>query len=471
MKKLPVIAIIGRPNVGKSTLFNRLIRKRKAIVNDMPGVTRDRIFHELELDTGVSILLTDTGGLEPSTSDYILSQMRTQTLTALRESDLIVMMVDADQGLTAMDIEVADVVRKAARPVILAANKVDIKGAIHNISDFYQLGFPEMIPISSAHGDGMGQLKEEIMKMLQLEPIPEDEKTLQEDEEALPEEMASVLPVEYAISIIGKPNVGKSSLLNRLLGEDRSLVSDLPGTTRDAVDAKLKYHGRTFHIIDTAGIRRKAKISNFIEKVSVLYAQKNIEKSDFVLMLIDSSQDTSLQDANISGYAHNLYKNVIILFNKWDLVEKDTQTVKKYEEQMRQRMKFLKYAPILFISAKTGQRVTRILPLIDRITEQATQKISTSKLNQFLADTTQKHAPPTQSGRFLKFFYITQTGTMPQTFTIFTNSKKQPHFSYQRYLENSLRSEFKLKDVPVRLVFKSRRGTPEQENNRRKKKQ
>jgi len=459
VKKLPVIAIIGRPNVGKSTLFNRLIKKRKAIVNDMPGVTRDRIFHEVELDIGVSVLLTDTGGLEPSTSDYILSQMRTQTLTALRESDLIVMMVDADQGLTAMDIEVANVVREAARSVILAANKVDIKGAAHNISDFYQLGFQEMIPVSSAHGDGMDQLKEQIMAMLHLEPTPESE------EDVLPEETQPELPLEYSISIIGKPNVGKSSLLNRLLGEERALVSDIPGTTRDAVDAKLKYHGRTFRIIDTAGIRRRGKIDNFIEKVSVLHAQQNIEKSDFVLMLIDSSQDTSLQDANISGFAHNLYRNVIILFNKWDLIEKDTKTVKTFEEQMRQRMKFLKYAPILFVSAKTGQRVTRILPLIDHIAKQATQKISTSKLNQFLVDATGKHRPPTQSGRFLKFFYITQTGTMPQTFTVFTNSKVQPHFSYQRYLENSLRESFKLTDVPVRLIFKNRRGTPEQDSS------
>jgi len=454
VKNLPVIAIIGRPNVGKSTLFNRLIKIRKAIVNDMPGVTRDRIFHEVELATGVPVLFTDTGGLEPSTSDYILSQMRTQTLTALAESDLIVMMVDADQGLTAMDIEVADVVRKAARPVILAANKVDIKGAAHNISDFYQLGFQEMLPISSAHGDGMGSLKEKIMTMLHLEPV-------EESEENDTEEIETELPTEYAISIIGKPNVGKSSLLNRLLGENRALVSDIPGTTRDAVDAKLRYHGRTFRIIDTAGIRRKSKVSNFVEKISVLHAQQNIEKSDFVLMLIDSSQDTSLQDANISGYAHNLHKNVIILFNKWDLVEKDTGTVKKFEEQMRQRMKFLKYAPILFISAKTGQRATRILPLIDQITEQATRKIPTSRLNQFLINITQKHRPPTQGSRFLKFFYITQTGIMPLTFTIFTNSRKQPHFSYQRYIENSLRSEFKLTDVPIKLIFKNRRPTTE----------
>ena len=454
MKNLPVIAIIGRPNVGKSTLFNRLIKIRKAIVNDMPGVTRDRIFHEVELATGVPVLFTDTGGLEPSTSNYILSQMRTQTLTALAESDLIVMMVDADQGLTAMDIEVADVVRKAARPVILAANKVDIKGAAHNISDFYQLGFQEMLPISSAHGDGMGSLKEKIMTMLHLEPV-------EESEENDTEEIETELPTEYAISIIGKPNVGKSSLLNRLLGENRALVSDIPGTTRDAVDAKLRYHGRTFRIIDTAGIRRKSKVSNFVEKISVLHAQQNIEKSDFVLMLIDSSQDTSLQDANISGYAHNLHKNVIILFNKWDLVEKDTGTVKKFEEQMRQRMKFLKYAPILFISAKTGQRATRILPLIDQITEQATRKIPTSRLNQFLINITQKHRPPTQGSRFLKFFYITQTGIMPLTFTIFTNSRKQPHFSYQRYIENSLRSEFKLTDVPIKLIFKNRRPTTE----------
>ncbi|NOZ12333.1 MAG: ribosome biogenesis GTPase Der [Acidobacteria bacterium] len=464
MKKLPIIAIIGRPNVGKSTLFNRLAKERKAIVNDMPGVTRDRIFHEVELDSGVSVLFTDTGGLEPSTSDYILAQMRTQTLIALKEADLVVMMVDAKQGLTAMDIEVANVVRKSARPVILAANKVDIKGAAHNISDFFQLGFQEMIPISSAHGDGMGQLKETIMKLLNLEPIEIETENLSEETDS------EDLPPEYSISIIGKPNVGKSSLLNRLLGEERALVSDIPGTTRDAVDAKLKYHGRTFRFIDTAGIRRKAKVSHFVEKISVLHAQQNIEKSDFVLMLIDSSQDTSLQDANISGYAHNHYKNVIILFNKWDLIEKDTGTVKKFEEQIRQKMKFLKYAPILFISAKTGQRVTRILPLIDKITEQATLKIPTSKLNQYLANATGKHRPPTQSGRFLKFFYITQTGTMPLTFTIFTNSKKPPHFSYQRYLENSLRNEFNLTNVPIKLLFRNRREARELPAARRKRK-
>jgi len=464
VKKLPIIAIIGRPNVGKSTLFNRLAKERKAIVNDMPGVTRDRIFHEVELDSGVSVLFTDTGGLEPSTSDYILAQMRTQTLIALKEADLVVMMVDAKQGLTAMDIEVANVVRKSARPVILAANKVDIKGAAHNISDFFQLGFQEMIPISSAHGDGMGQLKETIMKLLNLEPIEIETENLSEETDS------EDLPPEYSISIIGKPNVGKSSLLNRLLGEERALVSDIPGTTRDAVDAKLKYHGRTFRFIDTAGIRRKAKVSHFVEKISVLHAQQNIEKSDFVLMLIDSSQDTSLQDANISGYAHNHYKNVIILFNKWDLIEKDTGTVKKFEEQIRQKMKFLKYAPILFISAKTGQRVTRILPLIDKITEQATLKIPTSKLNQYLANATGKHRPPTQSGRFLKFFYITQTGTMPLTFTIFTNSKKPPHFSYQRYLENSLRNEFNLTNVPIKLLFRNRREARELPAARRKRK-
>ncbi len=462
MKKLPVIAIIGRPNVGKSTLFNRLIKQRKAIVNNMPGVTRDRIFHEIELSPGIPVLLTDTGGLEPSTSDYILSQMRTQTLTALRESDLIIMMVDADQGITAMDVEVAGVVRKAARPVILAANKVDIKGARHNVSDFYQLGFKEMVPISSAHGDGMGKLKEKIISELHLSPLPEREET--------EEEISPLSPSEFSISIIGKPNVGKSSLLNRLLGEDRALVSDMPGTTRDSVDAIVKYHGRSYRFIDTAGIRRKAKVSHFVEKISVLHAQKNIEQSDFVLMLIDSGGDTSLQDANISGYAHNHHKNVIILFNKWDLVEKDTHTVKKIEEQMRQRMKFLKYAPILFISAKTGQRVNRILPLIDRIAEQATRKLSTSRLNQCLSNAVSRHRPPAQSGRFLKFFYITQTGTMPQTFTIFTNSKKPPHFSYQRYLENSLRDEFKLTEVPLRLIFRNRRGVPEMKYEKRRKK-
>ncbi len=445
MAKRPVIALIGRPNVGKSTLFNRLIRKRLAIVNDTPGVTRDRIFHEIELEPGIPVLLTDTGGLEPTTSDHILAQMRTQTLTALADADLIIMIVDAKEGVTAMDEEVADVIRRAAKPVILAANKVDVKGAVHNISDFYGLGFEPMIPISSAHGDGMDRLRETAVEILGLEPSFADD-----------EEPAEDRPRDYRISIIGKPNVGKSSLLNRMLGEDRVLVSDMPGTTRDAIDTTLRYHGTTYRVVDTAGIRRKSKVHDVVEKVSVLQAQKNIERSDVVLMLVDSSEDPSLQDANISGYAHNHYKNVIILFNKWDLVEKDTGTVKKFEQQLRQRMKFLKHAPILFISAKTGQRVSRIFPLIEEQIRLSTTRLQTAKLNNFLEAATRKHRPPLQSGRTFKFYYMTQTGTLPLSFALFTNSSKAPHFSYQRYLENELRTTFGLEQVPLKLTYRAR---------------
>jgi len=446
MPRLPIVALIGRPNVGKSTLFNRLIRKRLAIVNNTPGVTRDRIFHEIELDDGIPVLLTDTGGLEPTTSDIILAQMREQTLRALSDADLIIMLVDAQEGVTAMDSEVADVIRRTNKPVILAANKVDIKGAVHNISDFYGLGFEHMIPISSAHGEGMAELRETAVRLLGLTPRETEPETGRE----IPTER------EYRISIIGKPNVGKSSLLNRMLGDERVLVSEIPGTTRDAIDVTLRHHGTTFRIVDTAGIRRRSKVHDVVEKVSVIQAQRNIEQSDVVLMLVDSSEDPSLQDANISGYAHNLNKNVIILFNKWDLVEKDNTTVKKYEEQLRLRMKFLKYAPILFISARTGQRVSRILPLVQEQIRLSTTKLQTARLNRFIEDATKKHRPPLQKGRTFKIYYMTQTGTLPLSFALFTNSNTPPHFSYQRYLENELRNAFNLQQVPVKLSYRAR---------------
>lgn len=434
-----IVAIIGRPNVGKSTLFNRFVKKRVAIVNNMPGVTRDRIYQKIELDENIHVLLTDTGGLEPNTDDYILSEMKNQTVYALQEADLVLMMVDGNEGITAMDEEVASLIRKNAEKVMLLVNKVDIKGAVHNVSDFYSLGFEDMIPISSAHGDGISNLKRKIIEKLDLEESTQSEK----EEESI-----------YNISIIGKPNVGKSSLVNKIIGEERVLVSDLAGTTRDAIDVQFKCRGQKYKLIDTAGIRKKSKVKDFVEKISVLQAQKNIEKSDVVLMLIDSNDDPSLQDANIVGYAHNHYKNVIIVFNKWDLVEKDTHTVKKVEESMRQKMKFLKYAPIIFISAKTGQRVTKIFELIENIMEQANKKIPTSKLNNFLAEIKKKHkAPTSKTGKHFKMYYITQTGQNPITFRVFTNTKYQPHFSYARYFENSIRKEFGFKNVPIKIDF------------------
>ncbi len=454
---LKTIAIIGRPNVGKSTFFNRLARRRIAIVNDTPGVTRDRIFFEMEIMPAIPVRITDTGGLEPTTDDYILSQMRTQTLLALKDADLVVMMVDADQGLTAMDQEVADVIRKSGKPAILLANKVDIKKAVHNIHDFHSLGFLEMIPISAAHGTGVEEFRETVVKLLDLAPLPhlldrdKDKSPQKKDQAEEPE-----LPGEFRIAIIGKPNVGKSSLLNRLLGEERVLVSDMPGTTRDAIDVTLRYHGQEYRFVDTAGIRRRAKVHEFVEKISVIQAQKNIERSDIVLFLVDSSEDPSLQDASVSGYAHNHYKNVIVLFNKWDLVEKSTGTAKKLEQDMRQRMKFLKYAPVLFISAKTGQRVNRILPKVRELLTTSSRKIPTARLNKVLEEVIARHRPPAERGRPYRFYYMTQTGTLPITFTVFTNSSKEPHFSYQRYLENELRTAFELDEVPVKIIYKPR---------------
>jgi len=437
-----IVAIIGRPNVGKSTLFNRLVKRRLAIVNDMPGVTRDRIYHKIELDEGIHVLLTDTGGLEPNTNDYILAEMKIQTVIALKEADLVMMMVDGNEGLTAMDEEVASLIRKNANKVVLLVNKVDIKGAVHNVSDFYSLGFKEMIPISSAHGEGFNTIKRVIIEKLNLKQSDDflEDKTKRES--------------IFNISIIGKPNVGKSSLLNKILGEDRALVSDLAGTTRDAIDVQFRYRDVQYKMIDTAGIRRKSKVRDFVEKISVLQAQKNIERSDVVLMLVDSGDDPSLQDANIVGYAHNRFKNVIIVFNKWDLVEKDTHTVKKVEAALRLKMKFLKYAPIIFISAKTGQRVTKIFDIVENLIEQSSKKITTSKLNDFLSVVKKKHhAPTSKMGKHFKMYYATQVGTLPIAFKIFTNTKYQPHFSYSRYLENEIRSEFGLKNVPIKIEF------------------
>ncbi len=440
-KKKNIVAIVGRPNVGKSTLFNRLARRRKAIVNNMPGVTRDRIYHKITLPDGKIANLVDTGGLEPTTDDYILSQMKTQTLKGIEEADVIVMIVDGHAGLTAMDEEVADVLRRSGKPVIVAVNKVDLKGAKDNIVDFYSLGFEHYTTISAEHGTGVEELLEIVSEY--LEDIDDDEETGED---------------EIRISIIGKPNVGKSSLLNRIIGEERALVSDLAGTTRDAIDAVFKYNGKTYRIIDTAGIRKKKKVKHFVEKISVLLAQKNIKRSDVVLMLIDSTGDPTLLDANIAGFAHNNYKNVIIVFNKWDLVEKDTDTVKEYERVLKQRMKFLDYAPVVFISAKTGQRVKRLFKIIDEVMEQATKEIKTSELNKFLEEVSRKHkAPPVRKKPF-KMYYITQTGVLPQTFTIFTNSQYPPHFSYHRYIENQLREKFGLTNVPIKLIFTKKPG-------------
>lgn len=464
----PIIAIIGRPNVGKSTFFNRLARKRLAIVNDTPGVTRDRIFFDIEILPAIPVRITDTGGLEPTTDDYILSQMRTQTLQALARADLVVMMVDAEQGLTAMDQEVADVIRRSGKPTLLLANKIDIRKAAHNIHDFHELGFSPMIPVSAAHGNGMDDFREAVVSVLGLTPLPH---LLESDNQPEPphETGEPQQPSEYRISIIGKPNVGKSSLLNRLLGEERVLVSEMPGTTRDAIDVRLKYHGQEYRIVDTAGIRRRARVHEFVERISVIQAQKNIERSDVVLFLVDSSEDPSLQDANISGYAHNHHKTVIVLFNKWDLVEKDTGTARKLEKQMRQRMKFLKYAPVLFISAKTGQRINRIFPKIRELLDISEKRIPTAKLNQVLETVVTRHRPPTERGRPYRFYYMTQTGTLPQTFTVFTNSSKEPHFSYQRYLENELREAFGLDEVPLRIIYRPRpkRERPSKRRSRR----
>lgn len=434
----PVVAIIGRPNVGKSALFNKIIGRRVSIVEDTPGVTRDRIYAEGEW-RGKPFILIDTGGIEPDSKDEILSQMRRQASTAIDLADVIVFVVDLKTGITATDAEVASLLMKSGKPVVLAVNKVDKVGQEPpEFYEFYNLGM-EPIAVSSLQGLGIGDLLDEIYR--HLEHVWEEG----------PEENV------IHVAVIGRPNAGKSSLVNQVLGEERVIVSNVPGTTRDAIDTRFERDGQSYIFIDTAGIRRKAKVDEKIERYSVMRAFSAIERADACLLLIDGAEGVGEQDAKIIGYAHEEGKASIIVVNKWDKVEKETNTMRNMKTKVQEQLSFMPYAPIEFISAKTGARVERLFPLIQEVVKQNNMRVTTGALNDIINEATLKVQPPSDKGKRLKIYYGTQVSTKPPTFVIFVNDKQLAHFSYMRYLENQIRSAFELTGTPIRFIVREKR--------------
>jgi GTP-binding protein len=434
----PVVAIVGRPNVGKSMLFNKLTGRRMAIVEDTPGVTRDRIYGDCDWN-GRSFLLVDTGGIEPGTDDEILKFMRRQAEIAIETATVVVMVVDVTIGLTAADAEVASILKKSKKPVVLAVNKCDQTGGVNPESyEFYSLGLGDPIEVSAVHGHGTGDLLDACVA--QFPPESEEE----EDPEVI------------KVAIIGKPNVGKSSLLNRILGEERVIVSDVAGTTRDAIDSYFENESGKFLFIDTAGMRRKSKVDDAIEKYSNLRAISAIERSDVCLILLDANDGVTEQDTKIAGLAHEAGKACIIVVNKWDAVEKDTKTMDKMTDDIRRDLSYMTYAPVLYISALTGQRVDKLFDQIVAVSNQNSMRITTGMLNNILEDATARVQPPTDKGRRLKIYYMTQVGVKPPHFVIFCNDARLFHFSYQRYLENQIRSVFGLTGTPIQITIRQK---------------
>ena len=434
----PLIAIVGRPNVGKSMLFNKLIGKRLSIVEDTPGVTRDRIYGESEW-AGRKFRLVDTGGIEPNTDNQILAFMREQAQIAIDNADVIIFVTDIKTGLTASDQEVAGMLQRSRKPIVLAVNKMDSTGTIDpDFYEFYNLGLGDPVAISAVHGHGTGDLLDACFQYL-----PPDD-GVEEDSDVV------------EVAIIGKPNVGKSSLTNKILGEQRVIVSNVAGTTRDAIDSYFENSCGKYNFIDTAGMRKKSKVDDTIEKYSVLRATMAIERSDVCLILIDAQDGVTEQDTKVAGLAHDAGKACIIVVNKWDLVEKDGKTMDRMREDIRRDLSYMPYAPILFISALTGQRVNRLFELINYVNDQAAVRITTGMLNSVLADAQTRVQPPTDKGRRLKIYYMTQVGVKPPHFVIFCNDKKLFHFSYQRYLENQIRSVFGLEGTPIHITIRQK---------------
>jgi len=435
----PVIAIVGRPNVGKSLLFNRIVERRHAIVEDTPGVTRDRIYAEAQW-AGRDFVVIDTGGIEPRTDDQILKFMRQQALIAIDHADVVVLVTDVKVGVTAADDEVADMLKKAKKPVVLAVNKIDGLGAPPaELYEFYNLGLGDPMPISAMHGHGTGDLLDAC-----FEHLP-DSASFDETQD-----------VGIRVAVIGKPNAGKSSLINRVLGEERVIVSNIPGTTRDAIDSVVIRGESRYTFVDTAGIRRKSKVDEAIERFSVMRAQMAIERSDVCLLMIDAEDGVTEQDTKVAGLAHDNGKATIIVINKWDLIEKETGTQAEYEKKVRTWLAYMPYAPMVFISAMTGQRVENLFELIDKVYAASTTRITTGILNQILADATARVQPPTDKGRRLKVYYITQASVQPPTFICFCNDHRLFHYSYVRYLENQIREATGLTGTPVRMVVRQR---------------
>ena len=434
----PVVAVVGRPNVGKSTLFNKIIGKRLSIVDDTPGVTRDRIYGDAEW-LGRKLMLVDTGGIEPKTDDIILSSMRAQAQLAIDTASVIIFVTDIKSGVTAADEEVAAMLRRSGKPIVLCVNKCDkIGDTPSEFYEFYNLGIGDPIAVSSVHGTGTGDLLDAVIENIPIEEFEDEEEDI------------------INVAVIGKPNAGKSSLINNIAGEERSIVSNIAGTTRDAIDTRIDKNDVKYNFIDTAGLRRKSKVEDKIEKYSVLRAKMAIERADVCVIMIDGIDGFTEQDSKVAGLALDEGKACIIVVNKWDAVEKDGTTMDSYRKKLMKDFSFMPYAPILFISAKTGQRVERLFELIKYVHEQNTMRISTGMLNDILADATARVQPPTDKGKRLKIYYMTQASTKPPTFVCFCNRADLFHFSYQRYLENQIRSTFGLEGTPVRFVIRER---------------
>lgn len=434
----PVVAIVGRPNVGKSTLFNKLVGKRLSIVDNTPGVTRDRIYGNCEW-LGHNMLLVDTGGIEPFTDDVILSQMRRQAELAITSADVIIFVTDIRSGVVAADSEVASMLQKSGKPIILCVNKVDNIGALPpEFYEFYNLGLGDPIAVSSVHGHGTGDLLDEVIKNIPKGSFDDTDEDI------------------VKVAVIGKPNVGKSSLINKISGEERAIVSDIAGTTRDATDTVIHNSHGDFVFIDTAGLRRKSKVEDQIEKYSVIRARMAVERADVCVIMIDANEGFTEQDSKVAGIAHDLGKACIIAVNKWDAVEKTGTTMDVQRKKLMNDFSFMSYAPIIFISAKTGQRLDRLFELIKFVDTQNAMRISTGKLNDVLSAATTRVQPPTDKGRRLKIYYMTQASTRPPTFVCFVNSKDLFHYSYQRYIDNQIREVFGLEGTPTRYVVRER---------------
>nr|WP_300658380.1 ribosome biogenesis GTPase Der [uncultured Acetatifactor sp.] len=434
----PIVAVVGRPNVGKSTLFNALAGQRISIVQDTPGITRDRIYADITwLDK--TFTLIDTGGIEPDSKDIILSQMRAQAQIAIDTADVIIFLVDVKQGLVDADDKVADMLRRSRKPVVLVVNKVDsVNKYSADVYEFYNLGIGEPYPISAVNKLGLGDMLEEV-----IAHFPESEETEEEDDRT-------------RVAIVGKPNVGKSSLINRLLGEERLIVSDIAGTTRDAVDTEIVHNGKEYVFIDTAGLRRKNKIKEELERYMIVRAVGAVERADIVVLLIDAVEGVSEQDAKIAGIAHDRGKAVIIAVNKWDAVEKDDKTIYKVTDKVRNVLSYMPYAEIIFISALTGQRLNKLFDVIDMVSENHAMRVATGVLNEIMAEAVALQQPPSDKGKRLKLYYITQVSVKPPTFVIFVNKKELMHFSYTRYIENQIRETFGFRGTPLRFIIRER---------------
>lgn len=449
---LPIVALVGRPNVGKSTLFNRIAGRRLAIVEDLPGTTRDRLYADAEW-TAKPFTLVDTGGIElvegldrdvqrdtqplSTGSASFRREIREQAEIAIQEADVVVFLVDAKEGITSGDLEVAEVLRRSTKPVVVAANKADNQERRLAAVEFYELGLGEPFAISALHGTGVGDLLDAVVEDLPAQEEPEEEHLLK-------------------IAIVGRPNVGKSSLLNALLGEERAIVSEIPGTTRDSIDTRVIVQGEPIVLIDTAGIRRRGHIEPGVEKYSVMRTLRAVQRADVVLLLLDATQGVTAQDAHVAGYILEEWKSIVVVVNKWDLVEKDSYTMHAFTQRIRSELKFLDYVPVIFISAKTGQRVGKVIPLAQKVYAERTQRIPTADLNRLVQEAVVQHQPPSKTGKRLKFLYATQAEVAPPTFVLFVNDADLVHFTYERYLENRIRQRYPFEGTPIKLTFRSR---------------